>query len=67
MPKKKTASVSGRFVREGGITYKWRTAKIIYPKLNPANIILTKNLLLPGENRCRKVRMVLLDIFYLEI
>ena len=59
MLKKKTASVSYHFVREGVSADEWRTA-YINTKLNPADI-LTKNLP-AGENRFRKVRMVLFDI-----
>ena len=60
MSKKKTASVSYHFVREGVSADEWRTA-YINNKLNPADI-LTKNL--PAvENKFRKVSMVLFDIF----
>ena len=60
MLKKKTASVSYHFVREGVSADEWRTA-YINTKLNPADI-MTKNLS-AGENRYRKVRMVLFDIY----
>ena len=60
MLKKKTTSVSYHFVRKGVSADEWRTA-YINTKYNPADI-LTKNLS-AGENRYRKVRMVLFDIF----
>ena len=59
MLKKKTDSVSYHFVCEGVSADEWRTA-YINTKLNPADI-LTNNLH-TGENRFRKVRMVLFDI-----
>ena len=59
MLKKKTAIVSYHFVREGVSADAWRTA-YVNTKLNPADI-MTKNLP-TGENRYRKVRMVLFDI-----
>ena len=54
MLKKKTASASYHFMREGVSADQWRTA-YINTKLNPADI-LTKNLP-AGENRFRKVRI----------
>ena len=60
MLKKKTASVSYHFVREGVSADQWRTA-YINTKDNPSDI-LTKNLP-AGTNRYNKVRMVLHDIY----
>ena len=59
MLKKKTASVSYHFVREGVSSDEWRTT-YIKTNDNPADI-LTKNLP-AGDNRYRKVRMCLYDI-----
>ena len=60
MIKKKTASVSYHFVREGVSADEWRTA-YINTKDNPSDI-LTKNLP-AGTNRYRKIRMLLYDIY----
>ena len=60
MLKKKTASVSYHFVREGVSSDEWRTT-YIKTNDNPADI-LTKNLP-AGDNRYRKVRMCLYDIY----
>ena len=60
MLKKKTASVSYHFVREGVSANKWRTT-YVNTKENPSDI-LTKNLP-AGESRCKKVRMIMYDIY----
>ena len=60
MIKKKTASVSYHFVREGVSSDEWRTT-YINTKENPSDI-LTKNLP-AGTNRYRKIRMLLYDIY----
>ncbi len=60
MLKKKTANVSYHFVREGVSADEWRTTYIDTSD-NPADT-LTKNLP-AGENRYRKVRMFLYDIY----
>ena len=56
MLKKKTASVSYHFVREGVSADEWRTI-YIYTKENPSDI-LTKNLP-AGTDRYQKVRKIL--------
>ena len=61
MSKKKTASVSYYFVREGVSSDEWRTTYYVPTNDNPADI-LTKNLP-AGENRYKKVRMCLFDIY----
>ena len=58
--KKKTSSVAYHYVREGVSNDQWRTA-YIHTSLNPADV-LTKSLP-AGENRYRKVRMLLYDIY----
>ena len=60
MLKKKTDSVSYQFVCEGVSSDEWRTT-YIPTNDNPADI-LRKNLP-TGENRYRKVRMCLFDIY----
>ena len=60
MLKKKTASVSYHFVREGVSADEWRTT-YINTKENPSDI-LTKNLP-AGESRYKKVRMIMYDIY----
>lgn len=60
MLKKKSSSVAYHFVQEGVSCDKWRTA-YINTKENPADI-MTK-ILAAGQNRYRKVRMVLYDIY----
>ena len=58
--KKKSSSVAYHFVREGASVDQWRTA-YVNTKDNPADL-MTK-ILPSGINRCRKVRMIMYDIY----
>ena len=58
--KKKSNSIAYHFVREGAARDEWRTA-YVKTDLNPSDI-MTKALP-SGENRKRKIRMLLYDIY----
>lgn len=60
MLKKKSNSIAYHFVREGAARDEWRTT-YVKTTVNPADI-LTKALR-HGENRKRKVRLILYDIY----
>ena len=60
MLKKKSSSVAYHYVREGVCADLWRTT-YLNTKVNPSDV-LTKSLP-AGENRYRKVRMLLYDIY----
>ena len=60
MLKKKSNSIAYHFVREGAAKDEWRTS-YVKTTVNPADI-LTKALRY-GENRKRKVRLILYDIY----
>jgi hypothetical protein len=60
MLKKKSNSIAYHFVREGAAKDEWRTS-YVKTTINPADL-LTKALR-SGENRRRKVRMILYDIY----
>ena len=60
MLKKKAPSVSYHFVREGVSADEWHTT-YINTKENPSDVF-TKNLPVV-EGKCKKVRMILYDIY----
>ena len=60
MLKKKSNSIAYHFVREGAAKDEWRTS-YVKTTINPSDL-LTKALR-SGDNRKRKVRMILYDIY----
>ena len=59
--KKKSNSITYHMVREGAARDEWRTS-YVRTAMNPADI-LTKALLSSGENRRRKIQLIMFDLY----